>query len=325
MLPPLASVPGQPPAYVLPSPGWPKVDFEQPDPLLDRPYSSQPGFFANVETSVLWLHLRNQLAGIVFNGLTGAADAVSFAGNKLDPAVSPRFEIGYRLPDNWGSVVLGYRFLASRGRDQLVTGPADVVQARADQVGRFDDNILDLTYVSREYSLDPNWNLRWGFGGRLMFLYFDSRANFLNPGTAAGSVLAQTESNHLADYGFWGLLDVERHTPIKGLLVFGRLEGTNYFARTQERYTETVASGPGAAPLTFANRFNGSVGTQALREVVGLSYEVPEWNHSRFLLGYQYETYFQIGRQTPTNGTGLIDTRGQLDVHGLFLRAELNF
>jgi hypothetical protein len=57
--------------------------------------------------------------------------------------------------------------------------------------------------------------------------------------------------------------------------------------------------------------------------VVGLSYDVPQWNHSRFLLGYQYEQFFQIGRQSPISG--IIDTRGSLDAHGFFLRAEFNF
>jgi hypothetical protein len=67
-------------------------------------------------------------------------DFVSFAGNRLDPTASPRFEIGYRLPDNWGSIQLGYRFLATSGTDQLTTGPQDNVQAPANQVGRLDFN-----------------------------------------------------------------------------------------------------------------------------------------------------------------------------------------
>jgi hypothetical protein len=50
---------------------------------------------------------------------------------------------------------------------------------------------------------------------------------------------------------------------------------------------------------------------------------VPRWIYSRFLLGYQLEQFFQIGRQSPTSG--IIDTRGSLDAHGMFLRAEFNF
>jgi hypothetical protein len=165
--------------------------------------------------------------------------------------------------------------------------------------------------------------MRWGIGARMMFLFFDSRNDFINPASDRGTILAQTMSNHLRSYGAWAFLDVERQTGVPGLTAFGRLEGADMYARTSQLYTETVAGSPGEPPPSFVNRFDGAVGVYTLREVLGLSYTVPRCNYSRFMLGYQYETYFQIGRQTPTSG--VIDNRGQLDVHGLFLRAEFNF
>jgi hypothetical protein len=165
--------------------------------------------------------------------------------------------------------------------------------------------------------------MRWGAGLRTLFLFFDSRIQFIDPAMDPGTPLAQTESNHLRCYGVWGFCDIERKMPLPGLAIFGRLEGTDTYARTSQQYTETVAGSPGGGPLGFVNRFDGSVGVSILREVLGLSYTVPQWNYARFMLGYQYETYFQIGRQSPTSG--IIDTRGQLDVHGLFLRGEFTF
>jgi hypothetical protein len=312
------------PAYVLPPPGWREpVDPVGGDPLLDRPYSAQPGFFADVGVNVLWLHLRNQLRGPVFNEITGNTDTVAFSGNKLDPAVSPRFEVGYRLPDNWGSLSFGYRFLASQGHDQLTTGPEDVVQAPANQFGRIDYNMVDFFYGSREYSLDPNWNMRWGIGARMVFLYFDSRVDFINPASDAGTILAQSKSNHMRSYGPWGYLDIERRTGIPGLTLVGRTEAADSYARVDQIYRETVAGGPGAAAQTFSGRFTGASGPVMLRGVVGLSYTVPGWNYSRFLIGYQYEAYFEIGRLSPFSG--IVDTRAQLDAQGLFLRGEFNF
>jgi hypothetical protein len=85
-----------------------------------------------------------------------------------------------------------------------------------------------------------------------------------------------------------------------------------------------VAGNPGDLPATFQARYSGAVSVPTLRGVFGLSYTVPSWSrHSRFLLGYEYETFFQIGRETPT--PGILDTRGQLDAQGLFLRAEISF
>jgi hypothetical protein len=311
------------PAYVLPPPSWPTFDFSRPDPLLNRPNAAQPGWYTNVETNILFIHLRNQLGGPVPNTLTGNMDFVKFAGNPYNPTVSPRFEVGYRLADNWGSIQLGYRFLASRGTDQVTSGPEDNIQAPANQLGRVDFNMADLTYVSREFALGPYWNMRWGAGLRAMYFFFDSQLQFINPTSEEGAILKQTESNHLRAYGVWAFLDLERKMPIPGLALFGRLEGTDFYARTSEVYTETVAGAPGAAPLGFVNRFDGSVGPSILREVAGVSYTVPRWNYSRFMLGYQYETYFHIGRQSPPDGN--VDTRGQLDLQGFFLRADFNF
>jgi hypothetical protein len=203
------------------------------------------------------------------------------------------------------------------------TGPADVIQAPANKVGRLVYNMVDLTYGSREFSLDPLCNMRWGVGGRMMYLFFDSRGAFANPGSDPGSVLAQSETNYVQCYGFWAYLDLERQIGHSGFSSFLRLEGTDSFGRVHQNYAETVASSPGQGPQTFGASFRGSVSPSILREVIGISYTVPQWNHSRLLLGYQYEQFFHIGRLSPTSGVP--DTRGSLDAHGLFLRGEWNF
>jgi hypothetical protein len=250
-------------------------------------------------------------------------DQVQLGSTKLDTAVAPRFEVGYRIPNNWGSVSFGYGFLASQGSGQLTTPAEDVVQLPADQAGGLVYNIFDLTYNSREYSLDPLCNMRWGVGGRLLYFYFDSRVQFLNPGTDPGSFLAQSETSYERGYGFWAYLDLERQIGCSGLSIFGRVEGSDFYARIGQTYAETVAGNPGQALEVFRIRYTGAAGPSILREVVGISYTMPQWNHSRFLLGYQYEQFFQIGRLTST--AGVPDTRGSLDAHGFFFRAELNF
>jgi hypothetical protein len=302
---------------------WPAIDFIEPDPLLDRTDGAQPGFFANSETNVLWLHLHNRLRAPVTNTLTGAGDNVELGRTNLNPSVAQRFEVGCRFPDNWGTCSFGYGFLSTDGHGLSATGPDDVTQAPVEKTGRLVYNMWDLTYGSREYSLEPLFNLRWGVGGRMMFLFFDSRGDFVAPGGGSGAVLEQSESNYLQSYGFWAYLDLERHIGCSGLNAFFRLEGSDFFARVHQNYTETVGAGPGTGAQTFAASFSGSVGPSILREIVGLSYALPRWNHSRFVLGYQYEQFFQIGRLT--NFSGIPDTRGSLDAHGFFLRAEFNF
>jgi hypothetical protein len=110
--------------------------------------------------------------------------------------------------------------------------------------------------------------------------------------------------------------------PIPGLALFTRLEATDLESQIRQGFSETVV-GPNGAPTAFQARYDFSVGNPILREVVGASYTVPRWNYSRFMLGAQYETYFHIGRANLT--IGIPTSRGQLDLFGLFLRAEFNF
>ena len=87
---------------MLPPPAWPTYTFPQRDPLLDRPNAAQPGWYFNLEPNFVLVHLRNQLAAPVTNTLTGNTDFIKFPGNPISPTVSPRFEIGYLFPNNWG-------------------------------------------------------------------------------------------------------------------------------------------------------------------------------------------------------------------------------
>src|SRR5581483_4026826 len=109
---------------------------------------------------------------------------------------------------------------------------------------------------------------------------------------------------------------------IDGLAIFGRFEATDLQSQIRQGYSETVVGSSGAL-LPFAARYDFSVGNPILREEVGLSYTVPEWNYSRFMAGVQYETFFQIGRNQ--NTSNIPNSRGQLDLYGIFLRAEINF
>jgi hypothetical protein len=239
-------------------------------------------------------------------------DNVRFPGNQVDPTVSPRFELGYRLANGWGGLQFGYRLLATQGSNSGGAGPSAF-----DQSGRLIFNQIDLAYVSREYSLDPNWVLRWGVGPRMMYLFFDAHLSFPTPATDPGSIFNESTTNHIQVYGPWAFLDLERVTRVPGLGIVGRVEGAGLFGRIHQVGAETLAGGAGAGPQFFYGRVDGSVAVETLSEILGVSYTVPQWNYSRFLLGYRYETFFDIGRAG--------DGRGQLDYHGIFLRAEFNY
>jgi hypothetical protein len=307
--PPLpAPTPERPPPYVLPPVGAASLP-EFADPLLDRVDSPFPGWYFDAESSAVAVHLRNQLTSPVTISST-RTDIVHFEGNRLDWADTPRFELGYRLPDGMGSIQLSYRFLATEGSDGLTNGFGN-----ASQNGRLALNIVDVDYLVREYSLGPDWEMRWGIGFRFANLFFDSRVNYAQP---TGDVLAQSEANSLWTYNAHALVEVDRKLPIPGLAFFARAEGSGGWAEIRQTFTETVSgAGPGGGALFAQSQGENQVGVPTLSEQVGLSYTVPSWNFSRFLIGYQYETWWQVGRMN--------DSRAQLDDQGVFLRFELNF
>jgi hypothetical protein len=313
-----------PPAYVLPPTGWPTVKFDQPDFLLDRPEAPLPGPFFNVETQFLAIHLRNQM----FNSVPladGSLDTVRFNANPIDETVSPRFEVGWRLPDGWGELRFGYRFLVSSGSGSLaaqriLTDPNGNLiltdLGSAHEGGRLNFNVADFAYWSREYSLERRWEMRWGVGARMMFLYYDSHFTVDDPGTGAGSLLSQGMSDSTRAYGGFAALDLSYRTAVPGLALCGRIDAGQLFGRVKQIYNVQVVGADGG-PQNAALRNDGSIGPPMLNLQFGLTYTVPDWNNSRFLIGYQRETWWQIGR--------LDEARGQLEVQGLVLRAEINF
>src|SRR5581483_4222199 len=113
-----------------------------------------------------------------------------------------------------------------------------------------------------------------------LFIYFNSGLQFINPGSDVGAILAQNESNSTSGFGVWTFIDLERKMPIDGLAIFGRFEATDLQSQIRQGYSETVVGSSGAL-LPFAAGYDFSVGNPILREVVGLSCTVPEWNYSR--------------------------------------------
>jgi hypothetical protein len=338
--PPQKVLDDRPAPFVLPPPPYYTAVADGPlnSPWLDRPEAAPPGFFFNVESSVVWPNFHNELQGGQVtlaqtsgvspgssNGIPPGAgmpitgDLVSFPGNKFNPTVTPRFELGYRFPDGFGELRLGYRFMDSSGSDTVLVdqlGPAA-------QRGRLDVEIVDLDYATREFSLPAGWELRPAVGLRYATTFLDSQVTFLNPitvqtqpfGLAPFTRLTQTEALGNRYIGVHGVLEVGRKLGVSGFALFGRVEGAGMYGRVHQTFTETFVESPGST----STRVTNGGGAPILATQAGLSYDIPRWKHSRFLIGYQYETWWQFGR-----GNNDVSF-GTLTDQGLFLRGEFNF
>jgi hypothetical protein len=304
-------------------------------PLLERPEAAPPGIFFNAESSVLWPHFTNHLRGGFApnfsvgappsGGLPITGDIVKFPGNPLDATVSPRFEFGYRFPDGFGELRLSYRIMDTTGSDTLVVMPpgSNDNLGPAAQKGRLDINIIDLDFGTRQFSLGPNWEMRTAVGMRYATAFLDSQVTFLHPVTVTGSPfgtapftrLFQSESVGNRYIGAHAVLEVGRKLWVPELSLFGRLEGAGMYGRVHQTFREAFVEAPGFTQQRVTN----GVGTPMLAVQTGLSYDVPQWNHARFLIGYQFEEWWQFGR-----GDNDLSF-GPLNDQGLFLRAEFSF
>ena len=119
---------------------------------------------------------------------------------RLNWTVSPRFELGYRLPSGFGEVDVAYRFLLAEGTGSTAD-PIAAPDATAALRSHLNIHVGDLDYASRETSLGPSWGMKWRIGLRYADVFFDSRADEPLAAAAAGSgIFERSISNN-----FWGI------------------------------------------------------------------------------------------------------------------------
>jgi hypothetical protein len=307
----------QPPASPLyacdPLPG----PYFERDGLLDPPQLPPPGWFAGVEFELVKAHVKNRLMGMVQIG-TNAPDTVQLESASLDWTVAPRFEVGYRLPSGFGEFALAYRFFSSQG-----TSVFPAVDAPADVQSRLAVSMVDLDYVSREYSLWSRWDMKWRAGLRIVSIYFDSRADEPFDLAAAGSgVFEQRTSNSFVGFGPHVGLELARRFEQSGLALVGRIDGGGQLGRIRHGFFEvSTTAGPDGQLLTGETRLSGSQDVPVLSWQLGLSWQPPgpRYQDVHFFLGYHYEYWWNVGRLSSTT------SRGEMSDQGIFMWAEFNF
>ncbi len=291
--------PDRPAAYVLPPtdqlPEVPPIV----DPILDDSPVAAPGFFTNVDLFFLRPHLNSHLVGDVPVSPTQVDTVDLHTVGPMGTTVSPRFELGYRLPHQLGEFLLGYRFENVERSSAGVNGLAEH--------DRLAMNLIDLDWGNRHpFGLQlPGWDIRFNIGIRLATIYYDTQQDF------AGPVIDQKATNYFVGVGPEAGVDLSREILIPGLALVGRVSGANLFGEIHQTFAETTAG----ATFSSSSRFQGDVPNLTVQ--AGISYTPPDWNYSRFLFGYVWEEFWQIGR--------IFNTNGDLLNRGLFLRAEFNF
>jgi hypothetical protein len=306
--------PGSPPP--LPGP------YFEHDPRLDPEPLPPPGWFTDLEMGILAPHVKNQLTDMV-QIRANPPDTVFVPSAPLSATVAPRIEVGYRLPSGFGEFVLGYQFLASNGCGELLIpdGPAALRS-------RLEIHTIDFDYASREWSLWPCWDMKWRFGGRLTSIFFDSRIAEPFDVAAAGSgifpsgtdVFAARASNWFIGFGPHVGLELARRFDACGLALVGRVDGWISLGRLRQEFVEeSTTLDANGMPLVGRTVERKVQAVPQLNGQVGVRWEPPAWHHVFFFAGYQYEYWWNVGRNSDTT------SRGTVNDQGILLQAEVNF
>jgi hypothetical protein len=297
--------PGTQPAPVMP-PERPYLDDHngdllKGDPLLDGPPGAPPGWFAALEADPVGPHVKNRLAEPVSG--TSRTDLVHLPTADLGWTVMPRVELGYRLAQGAGEFLLSYRLLAESGSGTVAPfGPA---LGPGDLHSRLDLNVVDVDYVSREFPLamGPGWDMKWFVGVRVATLYFDSRAE-----TAP---LAQRTTDHFDGVGPHVGLELWCCLGDSGLSLFGRLDSAVLTGTVRQSFSEAFGAAFGETDQSATQVI------PVLAVEAGLGWQPRGLRALRLAAGYFGEDWWDVGR--------VADSRGELWVQGLFLRAEWRY
>ncbi len=284
--------------------------------MLDLPQLPPLGWFAEVDTALLLMHVERQsfLASpppLVTAGAKAGAGGFPLGyvpQAHLDGTVSPRFQVGYRLPSGFGEFALSYRFLATTGEQTFVNnnGPSSLR-------GRLDLNVADLTYASHEISLWSCADMRWHVGGRFSNVFFDDHLSTPQALAAAGDgVSDQRFSNHFYGFGpVFGLQLTGHVEEASALTWLVRIEGAWVFGRIGQSYSQVgPLPGPG-----FKAPFSSSQDAPTLNVQAGLRWRARPGLD--LFAGYQFEYWWEVGR------LGNIDSRGEFYDQGIIARASL--
>jgi hypothetical protein len=308
-LPASLTAPAPPPAHDWHDPL--ATPYFVPDPLLDPPQFPPPGWFGGVDLDVLKPHVNNQLTSPV-PAPNNTSIRVALPSAPLEWAVSPKVFAGYRLPSGFGEFYVAYRGLVTRGAEGIIgpNGPATVTS-------HFNMNVFDLDYSSREFSL---WycccDMRWFVGVRTRFLFFDTEVDQPFAQAAAGNGVVQSrETNNFVGIGPHAGVELSHRFGDSGVsLSLSTDFTTNWPAGrvTQAFYANYTTAGPDGRLLAGESNDANNIGSAVVQAQAGVSWQPPAYPDLRLFLGYQFEYWFNVGKNFDTGSSADIWDQGFL-------------
>jgi hypothetical protein len=289
------------------------------DPLLDPPHAPQPGCFYSVELEAAAPHIFKAINGSVVAGSRGA-DTVELPNHGLNWTVAPKLEVGYRLPSGFGGFSVSYRWLNSSG-DADVSGPDGIAPLHS----RLALNVADFDYQSWEYMPNDRWTMRWRFGGRLVYLFYDSKLNQAFDVASTGSgVLGQHASNMFYGFGPHASLELTRQLGSPEWRLLSRLDFASVFGRIKQNTSEVALDSGSPSGMAFGEApVSASQTAPMVNWLFGLNWRPAAIPGMDCFIGYQGEYWWNVGRFSGSQG--FLRSRGDMSVQGIVAQIRINY
>ena len=322
-LPGLPRPPDQPGSLLQPAPTtqlYADPELQSPylayDPRLDPVELPHPGWIFDVETGILGANVISRL-GQTTTPMPGVAPVPMAA---LNWNVSPRIELGYRLPSGFGEFDFAYRYLWADGTGSTAAGSIASPDGAAALVSHLNMSVWDLDYANHETSLWPTWDMKWRIGVRAADIAFDSTATETIAAASAGSgIYARGVECDFGGIGPHAAVELKRRPNSWGLGLVAKVECAVLFGEAHQQFTQAPTTGP-ASVTDFSN----PEGVPEVSGFVGLDWH-PRCSPSLdLLLGYSGEYWWNVGRiSNPDIYSG--QSAGEVVAQGVVLRLECNY
>jgi hypothetical protein len=289
------------------------------DPLLDPPTFPQPGFVADFELQALVPHIVHDIVNTVPVG-GGAPGTVAVPVPVFDWTVSPRLEIGYRLPSGFGEFLINYQFIHSSGSGTSPLGP-DGPESVTD---KFEFNLADFDYASREFTPFEHLGFKARFGLRTLQMYYRSTATQSYAAAAAGSGVLQ-EQGFNAYHGYGGHVGVELNREfnqqLPGLSLVGKLDIGNTFGFIHQSVSQYSTDGVNSQGVYRFDQASPSILTQ-----LGWNYHPPGGRLDVYL-GGSFGYWWNLGKNdnVALDPIGKGNAKGDLSLTGITFRVAWNY
>lgn len=317
--------PDQPASLLAPAPpvGPPPPNLEQPyfvqDPLVNPPELGAVGWFADVDVGILKPHLLNHVA-LPVTFPDGRSTLVGVNAVPLNWTAAPRVEVGYRFASGFGGVALSYRNMTSEGSQGLIgtDGPATLTD-------QLNVSVIDLDWVSNEYTQLWGWEMRVRFGLRYLNAYYATQANEPFAEAAVGTTFNQMAvSNSTWALGPHAGVDVRRRLNFWGLAITGFVDASDGWSRIRQNFFAASTTSASGAPQT--GQFSAATDSSApvLTARLGLTWEPAAYPTIHLFVGGQWDYWWNIGRNGAFFANGS-NPNGYFFDSGFVLRGEWNF